>query len=69
MAQTAKPGVRVENPLLEYSTTHCSGKKLWGLLAAFSPWDWRLERKRNTDFQAVYLKSEQESNLQSAAQN
>lgn len=74
MAQSAKPGEMVEKPLLEYSTPHCTGKKLWGLhFPVLAGWFLTLgldiKMKRNMDFQALYLKLEQESNLQSAAQN
>ena len=31
MAQSAKPGTMAEKPLLQYSTSRCTAKKLWGL--------------------------------------
>lgn len=68
MAQSAKPGEVVEKPF--WNTLH--GKKLWGLhFPVLAGWflTLGLERKSNTDFQALYLKLEQESNLQRATQN
>lgn len=79
MAQSAKPGEKVEKPILEQSTTHCTGEYISiyrnisistpQAVAGFLPWDWRLKRKRKMNFQALYLKLEQESNLQHATQN
>lgn len=70
MAQSAKSGEMVEKPLLEYSTTYCTGKKLWGLhFPELSGWSLTLgleigeDRKHGFSGSNFYLKLEQESNL------